>query len=1728
MEIHTTKRNRQNKILVSAALAAAAAATLAPRLATAATWTGGGGTGSWQDPSNWGGVAPVPPEQLIFDTSTNTNTTDDFADLTTFNGIVFASTAGSFTLAGTNRVALGADLVDNSTNAQLISLPLALNNTYNFSVTGGAALSISGVISDNGSAGGINVTNSATSTLTLTGANTYTGPTVISSGTLQIGDGGSNGSVAGNITNNANLVFNRSDSVVLNGTITGTGANTFTGSGIFTLAAANSYSGRTTVSGGSTLVIGAAGTLGNGTSALVLGATSNSSTGNLDLSNASATVSSLTVTTNTTTANAITIGSGRSLTVTGNTTIGGITASPANTLVTVTGAGTLTMGNGTGSLTLNNYTANGGAQTSGDVLDVSGLATFVANYGSAGTIAVGGSTTIIGPHGGLILGGDNTLTAGTMLVGHNTGGGSSGNRSNGYIKLGTTNKIYVDNITVGGGKPTNQAGVPTDGIVFNNTAAPGQTVKFRGSNGTSAVTSIKIADATGYINNSGTASVGLMDFNGGSLDMLVTSLTIGLGKGGSNTAATNATMNFYAGSLNATTITLGKRGTTTATTTGNLNVNGPGVVTAGSIVLGDNSLSGSGTGIGNLNINGGSVTMTGNISSGGGTANVNLNGGTLNMQGNNFVASGTNVILNGQSGTLLNVGQINGGGTVGLTKSGTGTLTLNGTNTYTAPTNITGGTLSVLSSVPATDNVSGGTLAGTGNGGNLVLSSSGVVYPGLTAGDIQTLSANSLSVTGGTLKFDLGPGLTSDLFSISGAASFTAPSTISIPAAPASTGVYTVLSAGTLTLSTAPTVVGPAGTFLYSLNTSTPNQLKINVTLAPVPLTWNGFQDQTTWENVNNGKLNWTNGTSNTFYGEPALVTFDDTAPANTTNITLNTSVAPATATFNSENNNYTISGTGSISGAAQIIKSGSSTLTLLTNNTYGGPTTINAGTVMIGNGGTTGSLGTGSITNNGIMVFNRSDTVTLGGAISGTGDLQQVGAGTLVLTGNSSYSGLTTISSGTLQVGNGGATAAIGSGPVTNNSLLAFNRSGSLSASNVIGGTGSLSVTGGVVLTLTGASNYAGNTTISGGSTIAVTSLPTATNNSGVGAGTTATATPGAINLDGGTLRWARVGGNQTSDRIINIGPGGGTLDSSPVASQSLTLSNAAIGFVGADGPRTLTLTGLDPASSNFSVNNLNSQLVDPTGGVLTIVKNGTNGWSLGNAGNSFTGSITINAGMLRTGVNEGDPTGPFGNNSVGSATSISVANGAQVRLANPGTYNHPISLAGVGVPANELGSFYGAASITAANVELAGPITLTGDARITVRLAAGTSGTVSGQISGAHALELGKGGQNTIVVLANTANNWTGGTQISMGTTQIGAPSTATSGVIPHGAGAGNVTIFGGDENGDGANSTLDIGGNDTIINGLFATALTPALLSRDIITGGATLTVGDGNQNGSYAGTIINGVSISKIGTGTQTLAGNNTYSGSTNVSAGALVLTKTFTTGSGVNLTGGALRLASDGTNNVVLKTPTITTTVTGKLDVNDNKLIIPNGNAGTAIAGTYDGITGLIQSGYNPPTATRWDGAAGITTTQTQATTGNLTSIAVAKASDVRPNTVSETALWGGLTIAGNDVLVMYTYGGDATLDGKINIDDYVKIDSGIAGGYTGWVNGDFNYDGKVSIDDYITFIDANIGNQNGFVFPTAGGISGGGLSGVTAVPEPAALTCIGIAAPLLLRRRRRR
>jgi hypothetical protein len=187
----------------------------------------------------------------------------------------------------------------------------------------------------------------------------------------------------------------------------------------------------------------------------------------------------------------------------------------------------------------------------------------------------------------------------------------------------------------------------------------------------------------------------------------------------------------------------------------------------------------------------------------------------------------------------------------------------------------------------------------------------------------------------------------------------------------------------------------------------------------------------------------------------------------------------------------------------------------------------------------------------------------------------------------------------------------------------------------------------------------------------------------------------------------------------------------------------------------------------------------------------------------------------------------------------------------------------------------------------------------------------------------------------------------------------------------------------------------------------------------------------------------------------------------------------------------------------------------------NKLITKTEVGIFGTANTYTGVTGFIQSGRNGNTAPLWDGTTGIVTSQTSATGGNFTSIGVATAQQAKSlATASDTVVWGGQTVTGSDTLVMYTYGGDANLDGRITVDDYGRIDFNVGLGTNGWFNGDFNYDGKITVDDY-GIIDFNVGIQ-GAPFPTGAG------AGLTAVPEPVGAIWLGASAAVFLRRGRSR
>jgi hypothetical protein len=196
---------------------------------------------------------------------------------------------------------------------------------------------------------------------------------------------------------------------------------------------------------------------------------------------------------------------------------------------------------------------------------------------------------------------------------------------------------------------------------------------------------------------------------------------------------------------------------------------------------------------------------------------------------------------------------------------------------------------------------------------------------------------------------------------------------------------------------------------------------------------------------------------------------------------------------------------------------------------------------------------------------------------------------------------------------------------------------------------------------------------------------------------------------------------------------------------------------------------------------------------------------------------------------------------------------------------------------------------------------------------------------------------------------------------------------------------------------------------------------------------------------------------------------------------------------------------------------------GAFDLGNNKLITKNPVGGTIGGGLYNGVTGLIQAGRN---GGGWNGS-GIVTSQSTAASGNFTTLGVATAQQAKGlATPATTAVFAGQTVTGSDALVMYTYGGDANLDGKINVDDYGHIDSSIVlPGVAGWFNGDFNYDGKINVDDY-GIIDSNVPIQ-GTAFATGSSVGGS----LTAVPEPGGAAAVIIGAlgwPIRRRRVRAR
>ncbi|TGU88681.1 autotransporter outer membrane beta-barrel domain-containing protein [Mesorhizobium sp. M00.F.Ca.ET.151.01.1.1] len=458
------------------------------------------------------------------------------------------------------------------------------------------------------------------------------------------------------------------------------------------------------------------------------------------------------------------------------------------------------------------------------------------------------------------------------------------------------------------------------------------------------------------------------------------------------------------------------------------------------------------------------------------------------------------------------------------------------------------------------------------------------------------------------------------------------------------------------------------------------------------------------------------------------------------------------------------------ITGSGALTKLGAGTLILTGDSNYGGGTTISAGTLQLGNGGTSGSI-TGNVANNGTLAFDRSDTYTFAGTISGNGAAIQQGSGTTILTADSNYTGGTTISAGTLQLGNGGLSGSI-TGNVNNNGTLVFDRSNGLVLAGVISGSGGVIQQGSSTTALTGDNTYNGGTTISAG-----------------------------------TLQ---LGNRGTSGSITGD-----------------VTNNGTLAFY-----RTDSYTFAGTISGSGAVNQLGS------------------GTTILTADNTYAGVTTISAGTLQLG--NGGTSGSIAGNVIDNGT-LAFDRSDAVTFAGVISGSGAVSQIGTGT------------TILTADNTYAGVTTI----------AAGT-------------LQLGNGGTSGSIA-GNVTNNGTLIIDRSNGVTLAGAISGSGS-VVQQGA--GSTTLAG----------TNSYGGGTTISAGTLIGQAT-SFGTGNILNDAAL--VFDQPANATFASIIEGSGTLTKRGAGNLDLTGINTLNGATTIEAGKLSVNGSLANSAVTILGGGAL-------------------------------------------------------------------------------------------------------------------------------------------------------------------------------------------------------------------------------
>ncbi len=590
------------------------------------------------------------------------------------------------TLLASNAYALGPGRVA-ITNAMLqIAQDLAIQSNllgnagaiidvgaYTLTLNQGIDSTFAGAITNTG-----NLLMGGTGTVTLSGSNTYSGlttlnagkvlvtgskagagETIINAGTLQIGDGAAlNGFIAGNISNDATLIFATPTALTYDGVISGSSGLIKSNAGVLTLTGANVYNGLTTLAGGTLQIAGGDNRLPTTTALLFTGPAT------LDLQGFNQTLSNMTFN-----------GATRTNFILG-----------ANSSLTVNGDRDLTFGSTSGVATI--------------TVDMSGLGAFTYNvpnrtirFGPPGTGAANGALGIV------TLAATNTITALTMGFGDTALAGSSSNTN--LLNLGQINAINANTITIGSRASSAIMTLPAGG-----------SLSLRGTTGGASF--VNLLELGKQDNNNTPAKYHILDTSAGTLDAQIGTLAVG--RIFNRMGAEYGTFQMGNGTLLASNITLGMFGGSNSSSyiaSGTFSLDG-GTVQVQNLNLAESISNNAGRSYGNFVLSNGLLQVQ-NISRG--VNNIGNGSGVVTWVGgviSNYDAStdllASNVWVNLVPGNDHNLG-VGAGRTAtlyttitnsgNLVKTGDGLLVLAGSSTFNGDTVLKAGTLQLNSPLAA-------------------------------------------------------------------------------------------------------------------------------------------------------------------------------------------------------------------------------------------------------------------------------------------------------------------------------------------------------------------------------------------------------------------------------------------------------------------------------------------------------------------------------------------------------------------------------------------------------------------------------------------------------------------------------------------------------------------------------------------------------------------------------------------------------------------------------------------------------------------------------------------------------------------------------------------------------------------------------------------------------------------------------------------------------------------